>query len=159
MSTETLNKGSVSDPNSVPNQSNLSDRLQALNAASAELNNNRDADPSLIAETRTRVGSGGSATHSCTRLPDNGGTVVETGLVSSPLNPMVGAYTIQAQGMTSGQTRAGGGINYLPTLTTGTQIYMPTNEASVTVTGEVGGVFGPKQVIPTVVDCTGQPQR
>jgi hypothetical protein len=158
MSTETLNKGSLSDSNAIPNQSNLSDRLQALNAASAELDN-RNADPSLIAETRTRVGNGGSVTNSCTRLPGNGGTVVETSLVSSPLNPMVGAYTIQAQGTTSGQTRAGGGINYRPTLTSNAQIYMPTNETSVLVTGQVGGVFGTKEVIPTVVNCTPQQQR
>jgi hypothetical protein len=160
MTTETLSKGLSSDPTTT----SLSDRLQALKAASTDLNN-RNIDPSRIASTETRVGDAATVTATCTVLPDNNGTMVRVDLESHQF-PFFGSRAITVTGLSTGESAVSPSINLTPTRTDGALIRLNNPQSTVVVSGIAGHLVSPFPTLvvpsgmpPIVVDCTPQQQR
>ncbi len=164
MSTKALNEELVANSGVASGSVGLSDRLKAVEAASSSLRDGTsNANPSLIADTGRRTGSGGTTTVECHQTRD-GNTEVNTTLESNPVNPfsrMRGGYIIRTEG-TSGQVEVSGGVNLNPlgTTTVRNRTILNGRVDGVQVSGGAGNVVnGVNTIKPTGTSCSREPQR
>lgn len=153
MSTEALNKGLSSDPNSTTNQTSLTDRLQALKLASADL----DSMPSTnrLAQLPV-VGNTGGVQGYCEIIdPDITRVTVRS---TSPFTMINRNITVQGFGdqiYTSNRNRWS-----LPVISAEDSFALPGAANTVGITGSVRhGTGGRSEIIPQTIQCVDQRQR